>query len=83
VTPLHIHLMLHFYAIAEPYIPAPRSSIASVKFTQQLINMGLISVSETSENGFRCTERGECYVEALKKLPLPEAVTEWRIPNGS
>lgn len=47
MTPLHIQLLLHFYAIAEPYAkhdPQHAESSAVRDYTENLVMMGLIIV---------------------------------------
>lgn len=40
----------------------------------------LIVPSSLTETKWRVTDRGKAYVEAIRNLPLPVQVTEWRIP---
>lgn len=41
----------------------------------------LVVPSNLTAAGWRVTERGRAYVEAIRGLPLPVQVTEWRIPG--
>lgn len=41
----------------------------------------LIVPSNMNATGWRVTERGKAYVEAIRDLPLPIQVTEWRLPG--
>lgn len=41
----------------------------------------LIVPSGLTRTGWRVTDRGIAYVEAIRNLPLPVQVTEWRIPS--
>jgi len=84
MTPLHLQMLLHYYAIAEPYAkndPLHAESRAVSRYRDQLVSLKLIHEDPTSGSGYSCTERGFAYVEALKALPLPEVFTEWKIPS--
>lgn len=80
-SPLHWQMLLHYYAIAEPYAqdrPGHANSLAVKAYTEQLLKDNLIRPDETSGSGYRVTDRGEVLVEYICNLPLP--VQEWRMP---
>lgn len=67
VTPLHIQMMLHYYAIATPYAvhePEHASSPAVQKYRYQLYKWGLLEPND-SESGWYPTAQGREYIERL------------------
>jgi hypothetical protein len=73
LTPLHIQILLHYYAIAEPYAkdkPAHANSIATITYTQQLVQHGLIYRNEDSPSGYSSTTCGEAFIERLLATPI-------------
>lgn len=72
MTPLHIKLLLHYYAIGTRWeTPSPAAS----DYTQDLLNWGLIEASETSGSGYVATDRGKAHIEGLMRLSLPKWVS--------
>lgn len=69
VTLLHISLMIHYYALAEP-VPN-ETAPAVIACTTQLLENGLIYVEPTSRSGYRATEKGTVWIQMLKSTPLP------------
>lgn len=83
MTPLHINIMLHHYAIAEPYgthQPEHQSSTAVRQYHAELVAKDMLKVEITAPSGYTVTERGMVYIAALTHLELPISVTEWRMP---
>lgn len=81
MTPLQIKMVLHYYAIAEPYAlldPAHANSDAVCTQRALLCSDGLIEAIAGSPSGYRITPRGEAYVDAVCATPLP--VSKWVIP---
>ncbi len=81
MTPLHWQMLLHYYAIAEPYAadnPGHANSLAVRAYTQELLDEELIRRDQKSGSGYRATDRGEALVDHIVNLPLPEKV--WRMP---
>lgn len=81
MTPLQIVMMLHYYAIAEPYAyrdPCHANSEAVRKQRDRLVSFELIEPDPNSRSGYRATERGVAYVEALERTPLP--IKKWVMP---
>lgn len=81
MTPLHWKMLLHYYAVAEPYAannPGHANSLAVREYTQGLLEDGLIRRDGTSGSGYRTTDRGEALVEYIINLPLPQKV--WKMP---
>ena len=72
-TPLHIQLLLHCHAIAEP-IPN-RGAPAVEAYLRDLVDAGLIGHAHTP-SGFQATEKGRDYVYRLREvLSLPDPKT--------
>jgi len=69
MTPLHIELMIHYYAHCEPtYNPeAP----AVKEYTLDLLKEGLIDESATSGSGYVSTDKGKAFVEKICETPIP------------
>lgn len=81
MTPLHWQMLLHYYAIAEPYAahdPGHANSLAVKDYTDELLESDLIRHDPSSGSGYRTTDRGEAMVDHIVNLPLPEKV--WRMP---
>lgn len=72
MTPLHIKLLLHVYAIAEPI--ENRNSPAVSDYLQQLQGMKLIVCDSESESGFRITALGNAHIKQILCLSLPKQV---------
>lgn len=84
MTPLQIRMMLHYYAIAEPYAaddPRHGHSAAVFEQRQSLVDASLIETDEHSGSGYKATDRGVAYVEALCALPLP--IKKWVMPDAA
>ncbi len=70
MTILQIQMMLHYYAIAEPYAmrdPAHANSQAVRQQRATLVTLGLI-VSDNCPSGWRTTEAGDTYIQRLKDV---------------
>lgn len=73
MTPLQIQMMLHYYAIAEPYAmrqPEHAGSRSVIDQRMKLINLGLLSVVPETPSGYRPTELGREYVDRLCNTPI-------------
>ncbi len=84
MTPLQIQMMLHYYAIAEPYAcrqPEHANSEAVHQQRHSLICDELLETDPGSPSSFRVTERGLAYVKALKDMPLP--IKKWVMPDAA
>lgn len=68
-----IEHLLHIYWSPEPF-PMNERALEWLRFNE------LIVPSSLTEVAWRVTDRGKAYVEAIRELPLPVQVTEWRIP---
>jgi hypothetical protein len=79
MSPFQIHILLHYYACVDDY-PHPQRIVEEA--AEPLLLEGLlvrrIPAQEGPNNLYRCTEKGEFYVDALCNLPMPKAV--WVIP---
>jgi hypothetical protein len=76
MTPLEIKLMLHFYAVAEPYNGPEAGRAVYAEIVTYFMSLGLI---EPCKHGHHTTEGGVVYVKALMAVPLP--VQQWVIPE--
>jgi hypothetical protein len=84
MTPLHWQMLLHYYAIAEPYAsghPGHANSLVVKAYTADLLESELIRPDPTSGSGYRATDRGEALVDHITNLPLPEKV--WVMPAAT
>lgn len=71
MTPLMIQMMLHYYAICEPYACRDQvhaNSIAVSQQRHQLYKLGLL-IPDDGPSGWYPTEAGRDYVERLKQVP--------------
>ena len=77
MPPLGINMMLHFYAIAEPFprIDAP----ACQELLHAFLSERMIETDSTGGSGYRVTERGLAYVAALEAVQLP--ICKWVQPT--
>lgn len=78
MTPLHLELMLHYYACREKF---PREHApAVVSYTAELIEQGLLRETggPLDEARYCATEKGRAYVIALCRMPMPLAT--WIMP---
>lgn len=84
MTPLQITMMMHYYASAAPYAlddPTHANSPAVKSQREKLVNVGLLQECPDCLSGYRTTTRGDAYVDAICKLPLP--VQKWVMPNAA
>ncbi len=82
MTPLQIKMVLHYYAIAEPYgIREPQHAESPAVYQQRgaLVALGLIEEDGDWPAGYRTTGRGNAYVEALCAMDLP--IQKWVMPD--
>lgn len=71
MTPLQITMMLHYYAIAEPYALRDRQHANSSAVEHQracLIRKGLLVSDIDSPSHYRTTDRGKAYITALREV---------------
>lgn len=88
MPPMKIAMMLHFACTVQPFAPeAQRTSQAYTTFVRELLRDGMIERPTKAQQeahpgwAYRATEKGRIYVEALKAVKLPVAVTpEWKVP---
>lgn len=70
-TVLHIQIMLHHHAIAEPYAlrdPGHANSEATRAYHQDLVKQNMLIHDLAWHSHYRVTEKGRAYVEALKEV---------------
>lgn len=79
MSPLHIHLLLHYYALAEPPNQRYCNRDAEKDYTDSLVGCGLIEFDVASPAGYTTTERGMAYVRMICNTPLP--VSKWIDPR--
>jgi len=86
---MKIAMMLHFATTIAPFAPEPqRRSNAYVTFIKELLAHGMV-VRPTKKQrrehpgwAYKATPKGQAYVEALKKVPLPVRTgPEWVVPS--
>ncbi len=72
MTPLHIQLLLHYYAVAEPYAKGtPHGDSGAVKeYREQLIRRGLLFVDAGGASGYRTTLIGDMLVKAITSIEI-------------
>lgn len=83
MTPLQIVMMLHYYAIAEPYAmrqPEHATSPAVKEQRMALLHSDMLEL-DNSPSGYAVTPRGLAYIEALLEVPLPIKKEIWVIPD--
>lgn len=82
MTPLQLTMMLHYYAIAEPYAlrqPEHAGSAAVRDQRHELVMLELLRPVCGNASGYEVTDKGRAFVDALKSTPLP--VCKWIIPE--
>lgn len=70
-TILHMRLMMHYHAIAEPYAlrdPRHANSEAVREYRLNLIQWGMLETTSESPSHYKTTKKGEAYTEALKDV---------------
>lgn len=84
MTSLQIRMVLHYYAIGEPYgVREPEHACSPAVYQQRgaLVELGLLKEDGEWPAGYRTTERGNAYVEALCAMPLP--IQKWVMPDAA
>lgn len=76
MSPLEIKMMLHFYAIGEPYKGPEAGSEAFNDAVAWFEESDLIT---DAQHGYQTTERGDAFVRALCETPLP--IKKWVMPG--
>lgn len=74
MSPYEIQLLMHYW-----YCPRERDGWEPIREETKahFIAEGLLEPDDSNENGVRATPKCDCYIEALKAVPLPTAV--WRV----
>lgn len=86
---LKIQMLLHFSYVPAPFTPeTKRTAPAYTVFVQQLLDDGMIERPTDAERedypgwAYKTTAKGDCYVDALKAVPLPvPASPQWVMPT--
>lgn len=68
MSPLEIEVLLHIYAIAEPW---PRPSEAYAAAIKKFIVLGVVRADSRSDSGYRTTSRGDAWVTSICATPCP------------
>jgi len=80
MSPLNLHVLLWLYAspakLEENMQGTNVNALAQA--VMELAKADLIDESSETESGWRCSAKGEAYVDALCNLPFP--VMRWEIP---
>ena len=64
MSPLQIKIILHYYEIVGDY--------DADKSTQELADMDMLERAYDKTNTWKLTKRGQCYVDYILSVPLPE-----------
>jgi hypothetical protein len=78
-TILHMQIMMHHHALAEPYSIrnlAHANSQATIAYHQDLIRWGMLVAAPEWHSHFHTTPKGEAYIDALKDVS-ERFVPEW------
>jgi len=70
-TVLHIQMLLHYHAIAEPYSvhnPEHANSQAVQQYRAQLLKWGYLLEANNSPSGYCPTMAGERYIKRIKEM---------------
>lgn len=83
MTPLHVKILLHYYATSSRVYAADNrahaTASATVEYKSELCQWGLIEPTDmASEADYKITERGTVLVKAICNTPLP--VQKWVMP---
>lgn len=71
MTPLHIEIMLHYYAMGDDFRGGDFSAPAVGEFLEWLDDEKMIYRSLSGHPKFRITDKGRAYVDYLRAVPLP------------
>lgn len=80
MSPLQIEILLHYYCRSGDYrendfsAPAVREAIDNFRGREDML-----CPCESGSRSYRLTERGQAFVDALQRLPLPRRV--WVMPS--
>ena len=88
MPPLKIKMMLHFGTTLGPYASEPvRTSPAYTTFVKELLRDGMIERPSKEQRAeypgwaYKATPKGQCYVKALTRVPLPVRTDPvWAMP---
>jgi hypothetical protein len=84
MTPLEISILLHYHSRADDFregdfsAPAVRQAIDWFRGSAEMLIQG---TEPTNGKTYKLTERGEVFVDALLKLPLPVRQRAWVMPQ--
>ena len=73
MSPLEINLLLHIYAIAEPFNHPDKPIYERTK--AKYLSLGLIEESSEAACGYGLTSRGFAFIKLLLSTPIPEEQT--------
>lgn len=79
LTPLKLNLLMHVYAIAEPFNHPDAPAWYSAR--SELVMNNLIDVSNKSPCGYSLTQRGRAFVKLILSTPMPEYITVYVDPR--
>jgi hypothetical protein len=79
MSPLEINLILHIYAIAEPFTHPNAPAYAKAK--ARFLNLDLIKQSECAACGYTLTPKGKAFVQILLSTPIPVEKTVFVDPR--
>ena len=79
MTPFEIDILFHYYTTPTEHRGVTENPPIGPSTMQWLVDEGLLAVrKERSQYGatYECTKRGECWINHVCNLPLPE----WSMP---
>lgn len=80
MSPLQLQMLLHYYAICEPYAmrhPEHAGSSAVQEQRHILVELELLEPA-SSKSGWKTTAKGNVYIAAICNLQLP--IQKWIMP---
>lgn len=79
MSPYEMKILLHFYGRVHGAISELPSAPILVPTIENFVSVGLLQEChvQTTEYTHEMTSRGNCYVDGLMRVPLPE----WHIPK--
>ncbi len=72
LSPLEVEILLHIYCGPSRFENDHTEVYASTIKT--FLTGNIIAAAGDTENGYRVTERGDCWVQAILSTPMPRAV---------
>lgn len=79
MTPYEIDVLLHYYCRAVDHPDMERNPPVWKPTILQFVGEGLLAVATSKGMCYSLTERGQAYVDALQRVPLPRSawIVDW------